>query len=260
MQLTPGAPEKLCRSHNFDSLVLGRVCKDCNDGWMGKVETAAKVDLTGLIEGCISLDRPLALARWALKTSYTLCRATDAPVGRVPPRHMHFLRTESGLPRGVSVFYRLDSQDEWWFSSATTFHAGFESKDLAYSRVIAERHQRNGFRYFFRLGRLTLLCEFWPDDSAHIEFQPDLLKPVFSERITRPVDDGYPGFGESVYDLLFRGTRYWIGQAGAQDRSFCQCGSGLVSPVCRLAEHPENTAGNWGWLPIDFPLSLERMA
>lgn len=92
LQLTPGAPEHLKRAHNYGSMLLGAVCAKCNNGWMSELEATAKADLITLIEGSSTSSEPEAVARWALKTAYIHTVATNAPVGRVPQRHILHLR------------------------------------------------------------------------------------------------------------------------------------------------------------------------
>jgi len=149
MQLTPFAPEHLQRSHNYGSMLLGAVCKNCNNGWMSDIEGKAKADLISLIDGSLASNAPDAVAHWALKTAYVFTVATDPPVGRVPQRHMLHLKQGSGLPPGVAVFFRTDSEPEWWFSSSTTFVVEADEVSAARMQNFGLRHYRNAYRYFF---------------------------------------------------------------------------------------------------------------
>lgn len=249
MQLTPGAPDHLMRSHNFGSLVLGSVCRTCNNGWMSGIEGEAKADLISLIDGDAIPRAPLAVARWALKTAYTLTISTDPPVGRVPQRHMLHLKNRPDLPLGVAVFFRTDKEREWWFSSAMTFGVELGEDTPPEWGKLAMRYYRNSYRYFFRLGSLTLLVLFWPNSVDFVGYNPDLVRPLAGGIDVRPVDDGFTGFAEDhmMHDLAMRSTSCRITADPRAASDLCICGSGLLSPICQMQGHPEDTAGNTGW-------------
>lgn len=251
MQLTGVGPSTPQRSHNFGTLLLGAVCTRCNNGWMSQLEEDARPDLINLITGNVEqIQSRRAVARWALKTSFTLATATDAPVGRVPQRHMMHLKIRPDLPVGVNVFYRMDDRSEWWFSSSTTFNLEVEEPYPPNVSARVRRYQRNGYRHFFRLGKLTLLCEFWPDSTAVAYFQSDLVAPLDTTNRTVPLDDGFGGTSTSHlnHDLASRSTRYRMRLGPRSDSDLCICGSGLLSTICHQKGHPADTAGNWGWL------------
>ena len=107
------------------------------------IEGEAKADLISLIDGALVSNAPDAVAHWALKTAYVFTVATDPPVGRVPQRHMVHLKQRSGLPPGVAVFFRTDSEPEWWFSSSTRFVVEADEVSAAEMQNFGLRHCRN---------------------------------------------------------------------------------------------------------------------
>ena len=248
MQLTEPTPHPR-RHHNFGSLLVGTVCKSCNDGWMSDIETAAKKDLIGLIEGSRCVAQSVSIARWAVKTAYTFTIATDPPIGRVPQHHMLALKTEKGIPEGVRVFARQDHDAEWWFSSATTYQIlKYKPVPASFSGLV-ERHTRNSYRYFLRLGRLTLLVQFWPSLVDAVEYNTDLLSMVYTNGNCEPFTEKLPEFPEPGlnYDLAIRGTRCWLSCERRPLGDLCACGSGLNALICTYRGHPFSPAGNWGW-------------
>lgn len=250
MQLTPPAAHHPQRQHNLGSFLVGSVCKDCNDGWMSEIENAAKESLISLIEGNGPIIPSNAIARWAAKTAYTFTIANDPPIGRVPQRHMLFLKSSKSIPPGVRVFARLDSEAEWWFSSATTFVVQIAQPAPDIASTIAQRHFRNSYRYFFRLGRLTLLVQFWPSLVDAVEYHADFLHLVGSNGESGPFTDEFPGFPEPGlnFDLAIRSTRCGLSFDKRPLGDLCACGSGLIAMICTLQQHPDNPAGNWGWV------------
>ena len=248
MQLTPSAPEHLLRSHNYGSMLLGSVCKGCNDGWMSAIEGEAKADLISLIDGASTSTSPEAVARWTLKTAYIFTVATDPPVGRVPQRHMLHLKQSAGLPAGVAVFFRNDPEPEWWFSSSVTFVVEADEASAPRMHDVGMRHYRNAYRYFFRLGQLTLMIQFWPNSVDSVGYNQQLVRPLSAGIPLHAWDDGHPGLNADhlLYDLALRSTMCRINSDSREDEDLCFCGSGLVTGVCRLMKHPADTAGNWG--------------
>jgi len=247
LQLTPGAPERLKRAHNYGSMLLGAVCAKCNNGWMSGLEGAAKADLITLIEGSTASNAPDTVARWALKTAYVLAVATDPPVGRVPQRHVLYLRQSSGLPAGVSVFFRTDPEPEWWFSSSVTFLVDGGGAAKAFMSSVGMKHYRNAYRYFFRLGRLTLMVQFWPNSVDAVGYNEELVRPLAAGvELCRWSDGGGYKADQAIHDLAIRSTMCRVNSRPTGDYELCACGSGLLSSVCRLLDHPDDTAGNWG--------------
>lgn len=97
------------RIHASRRLVEGRVCAGCNNGWMSRLEDAAKSTLIELIENKRALweltaDESAVLAKWAVKSSYLLANVSLA--GKpVPVEHLWQLCGDDGqIPEGVGVF------------------------------------------------------------------------------------------------------------------------------------------------------------
>lgn len=80
--------------------LLPNVCAECNNGWMGRLEGAVKLLLSGLLEGRSKKLAPYdqqILATWALKTALTYDAARE-------PRHIPSdLGTNPFYRRGLSL-------------------------------------------------------------------------------------------------------------------------------------------------------------
>jgi hypothetical protein len=82
------------------------VCKQCNGGWMSRLEDTASVLLKPMIlDRRRTLERFVVpfLAMWALKTAMTLDQATEGGV-RIPPEHPRLLFDERWPLRTSTVF------------------------------------------------------------------------------------------------------------------------------------------------------------
>ena len=122
-----------------------------------------------------------------------------------------------------------------------------------YAQAIAQLHTRNSYRYFFRLGRLTLLVQFWPSLIDPVEYNSDLISLVCSNGESEAFIEDFEAFPEPGlnYDLAIRSTRCWLSFDRRPSGDLCACGSGLNAFICTTASHPQNPAGNWGWLEFD---------
>jgi hypothetical protein len=97
------------RTHVADEFVEGRVCGDCNSGWMSRLENESKDLLISLIDGLSSLlsikiAERILVARWAAKTAYALSHATPLKKA-TDASHLRFVMDNlATLPAGVGVF------------------------------------------------------------------------------------------------------------------------------------------------------------
>lgn len=71
------AENELLRSHDLDSFVIKNVCRDCNNGWMSRLETRSKPILLQLMNQARDLsnladDERRTVAGWAIKTAFMI--------------------------------------------------------------------------------------------------------------------------------------------------------------------------------------------
>lgn len=80
------------RTLQNESLVLGQVCMDCNNGWMSKLEREAIPVITSLLSAqpllgtALTVDHCSTLARWAFKTAIVRNLGTNYRK-LIPPHH-----------------------------------------------------------------------------------------------------------------------------------------------------------------------------
>ena len=95
------------RDHTQRRLVEGRVCINCNCGWMARLEAESAPLLRTWAKrrgfrNPSKSDR-ITVARWALKTATVLSTASNYPT-LVPAKHRLALVEEGNLPHGIAVF------------------------------------------------------------------------------------------------------------------------------------------------------------
>jgi hypothetical protein len=152
------------REHVLGRLVEGRVCRDCNCGWMADLENAARPLLLELIRGrrdvwTLLTAEGLLLARWVLKTTAVLNSASNYS-NLVPQDHYRaILRGE--IPAGAAAYAQQAAAGEspfYWLQSGMwqVVHAGGSRKKL---RQLAAR----SYKVALRFDRLLLMAAYWPE-------------------------------------------------------------------------------------------------
>ncbi|MHB0971547.1 MAG: hypothetical protein ACYC7A_11405 [Thermoanaerobaculia bacterium] len=96
------------REQTWGTLVAGRICAQCNNGWMSELEGKAIPVLLPLVRGELTVAEMSAsgariVAVWAVKTFLSLSAAVQEK--RAPRGHYHALHANPGaVPEGVYVF------------------------------------------------------------------------------------------------------------------------------------------------------------
>jgi hypothetical protein len=179
------------RTHATQSFVEGRVCKQCNNGWLSDLENQARPFLTDLMSGqrtlhALSGEERLLLARWTAKTAFVLSNA--APLEAVVPEdHPRTLKEISGsLPVGVGVFAN-QHEHTGKFSYVQKNH---------WLRFSEEEQPEDPQRYkiTLQLQNLLLLVAHWPPPTrfvlaaaTHVPIWPiETLSPSYYPGIDLP--------------------------------------------------------------------------
>lgn len=174
------------RRHMLDAMREGRVCEECNCGWMSDLEQAAKPVLVPVIDGrrsvlTLSASERRLVARWAAKTAFMLNSSSDqSDMGmHVPDDHFTLLRTHpDALPSGVGVFtaHGPGSRDFSWVQ---------ENKWPQFFVTPIEddrRHIARAYKIGLQFRRLLLCVAFWPHaewtfvvaSGVHVPLWPQL--------------------------------------------------------------------------------------
>lgn len=96
------------RLHPYGSLLAGRVCGRCNNGWMSRLEDENKSLITELGHGAetrldLRMNEAVGLARGAFKTALVLHAASNYRK-IIPEEHYHHMvLNPATLPAGVHV-------------------------------------------------------------------------------------------------------------------------------------------------------------
>jgi len=154
------------RLHTYSQLVAGRVCEDCNSGWMSRLENANKNLITELGHGrkdMLDLDDAAAigLARWAFKTALALHAASNYRKIIPDEHYRHLTLDPSTLPSGVRVVgknWPVPCGFSWVQSPSWWVHQ--PARELADSEF--EKLESDGYKICICLSQLLLLVAFNP--------------------------------------------------------------------------------------------------
>lgn len=158
------------RRHKVENLVEGRVCSNCNNGWMSSLEGEAKPLLIPLMDGekeIVELEpnERLWVARWAFKTAIVLNSASNFHKN-VPPDHFnYFYANQDSLPPSVIVVGQQHHDGEtkfYWLQQPfvlTSEQAGDVSLDEA-KKLVAASYK---ISFQFKKLLLAVACWYWPD-------------------------------------------------------------------------------------------------
>ena len=95
-----GSGKRVRPDVSLNSFALRRICENCNNGWMSKLEERAKPVLIGLLSNSkaqesFNIDQQYSLARWAAKTAIVESHAVGSE-SPVPANLLQWMRTHEG--------------------------------------------------------------------------------------------------------------------------------------------------------------------
>ncbi len=147
------------------SMVEGRVCDRCNNGWMSDLENQVKSLLILLIDGkrtvyALTDEERLLVSRWSAKTAYVLSHATPLKE-TVEPTHLRFIAGNStNLRPGVGVFAQQ--------AVSTREFAYYQRNRWPEFTMVpgAGDPLPGSYKIALEFRRLMLLIAYWPSPSA----------------------------------------------------------------------------------------------
>ena len=176
-------------SHSLNSFKEGRVCSNCNNGWMSELESEAKPILLALLSGpqnptSISESECLVLARWTLKTAIVLSYAT--PLGHPLPReHLKFLRDKPAMPPQIGVFAAINIPTREFGYYQRNHWPNLSAQNVP---DLSELMTSQGFKLAFHLKHLILMVANIPRPTSRFVLAAGLHIPLW------PLDPFFPSY------------------------------------------------------------------
>ena len=104
-------------------IVIRRFCKHCNNGWMSRLETAAKAIIDPLLScsaQSLAPEDTYTVARWAVKTAMVVESAIPSQFWFFSESDRHRFRRMQAMPRGTQVWLARVTEHESLFGSGHT--------------------------------------------------------------------------------------------------------------------------------------------
>jgi hypothetical protein len=151
------------RKHTWGTLVAGRICRSCNNGWMSNLESEAMPLLLPLIRGDrlvseLSAEEARQIAVWATKTVLALSAAVQEK--RAPATQYHALcASPTSVPAGIHV---LAMQHALTSSAHYIIDATWQESRKCAIAEEAAAVSKHSYKACLQLGQLLLLVVWWP--------------------------------------------------------------------------------------------------
>lgn len=174
------------RLHTFNAMIAGRVCEQCNNGWMSDLESENRRLITELGHGRRDIfglhdEAAIGLARWAFKTALVLSAASNYRK-IIPEQHYrHMVLDSSTLPTGVHVVgntLSLPCGFSWVQSPSWLIHQ--PDRQLVDHEI--KRLNSEGYKICLCLSNLLLLVAFNPLPKTRVLMWTYLHVPLFPRR------------------------------------------------------------------------------
>lgn len=186
------------RRMDLDSLVLGTVCANCNNGWMSRLENEVKPILqlftvAGVSRTMLERTQAKVMASWALKTAITLNRSSNYR-RLFTPQDLHNLMVTGapGLGHYVDLLWHSGPPEVSWLQTRGVTLRVHRSASAAPDDVYASMN--DPVRITFNVGGLTFrvlsydhrrfrvlpnsagTVVLWPEPQSHVALE--LKHPV----------------------------------------------------------------------------------
>jgi len=157
------------RISSGENLVLGTVCKDCNNGWMEKLESEFRPLLDVLLKKSdkILLNKKdsIILSHWAFKTACVINKGSNFHQ-IIPNEHFKYFYDNKKLPQNVIVeIGKLgNSGDETlaWRQGKIQFIISPSSESMIYANIA-----QNSYIISMQINTLLIRIAYWPLKISH---------------------------------------------------------------------------------------------
>ena len=174
---TDGSDDTAVRtSIAYDKFKLKRICENCNNGWMHRLEERAKPLIIDLMDGSTTLqsldaDQRQLLARWAGKTAIIESYAVGAE-SPVDTKILHWMRqNQDGSPGRFAVA-----------ACSMTYDAIAHLQAAPITKLVDGQSMAVGNAVVLALPKLVLVCGFpHPDLDYKCRCDLRVLRPIWPD-------------------------------------------------------------------------------
>ena len=204
------------RQHNLENLVNGRVCKECNNGWMSSLESRVKDILLNIIYlNDISFIRQLNnnddiirddLIKWCYKTAIVLNNASNYRE-LVPIEHFRKLFLEKSIPHNVTINMGLCMEsDVTWVQSQQLF---IINNDVDVQQLLNGNSLKNLYKITMQIGHFLFKVIFFPQkhyidySNPIVELHPEYCLHTNSSKKRKEGDIFYKDIHSFDFETIY---------------------------------------------------------
>ena len=174
---------KSIRKHTLNKFLAGKICQECNNGWMSELENSAKENIINLAENKKAVtdlkpEERFILARWTIKTALVLNSGSNF-LKNVPKEHYHYIfKQKDKIPKNVAVFAQQHMYTEkffWIQGSQWTVTGKNASLDKELEIIVLTK----SYKIALQFGHLMLLVAHNPIDKYLFSFWKGIHVPLY---------------------------------------------------------------------------------
>jgi len=173
--------------HPMDAFREGRVCGQCNWGWMSQLESQVRLILPDLMNGkrsvtAVSTEESLVIARWMLKTAVVLSHASgfDEPL---PQAHLQFLKNNPTLlPTQIGVFGATQRATRDFGYLQRNHWVNVEEPSAKVLKTLVGKE----YKLSIELRNLFLMAAYLPSGSSHFMLAAGMHVPIWPTNTLLP--------------------------------------------------------------------------
>lgn len=168
------------RISSGENLVLGTVCKDCNNGWMERLESEFRLILDILLENSekITLNKKesVIISRWAFKTACVINKGSNFHQ-IIPEEHFRYFYKHEKLPSNVIVeigkLQNIEDESLAWRQGKIQLIISPSSESMIYTNVA-----QKSYIISMQISSLLIRVAYWPMKISHFNKSEDDKKKI----------------------------------------------------------------------------------
>jgi hypothetical protein len=172
------------RKHSGETLVYGKVCKECNNGWMNDLELSS----SPLIKDVIcnetkskpwSLDNVNLVSKWVWKTVMMINYGSNYRK-IIPENHFQYLFNQQSILDGVlfDIAFLKNSVDGIEWRQSQNFALLGKGENIEGKRI----YSKDSYIFGLAINKLLFRVVYWPDYSVEVNPRKSLSMERFFPR------------------------------------------------------------------------------
>lgn len=187
------------------------ICRECNNGWLSRLESRSKPLLMPLIDGIfkgdLSTESSQIIAFWAYKTVLTLASASIQG-SIIPPEHYSYVFENQFIPSRILIAMasvELSGDDDFYW----IYNGNWSGRSSQVSQKEINEFLKNSYKITIRAGKVAWRVIHFPKDNippvGWYEYRDDARKWIYpiSKNVKWPPHDRITDLFEFDTSLVY---------------------------------------------------------